>query len=71
MYQPQIYRADIEYSTHINKYDGDATPRRDTDGAEGVPEAFVWYFLRQMATAMHRMNNIPLRAYREYHVVHQ
>ncbi|THZ76808.1 hypothetical protein D6C84_08705, partial [Aureobasidium pullulans] len=67
----KLFRAQNKKYTHINKHDGDGTPRRDTDGAEGVPEAFVWYFLRQMATAMHRMNNIPLRAYKEYHVVHQ
>lgn len=39
--------------------------------SEVVPEAFVWYYLKQMAVTLHRMENIPLRRYMTSFVVHQ
>jgi hypothetical protein len=38
---------------------------------DGVPESFVWYYLKQMAIALHRMENIPLKRYKGHFVVHQ
>jgi len=43
-----------------------------TSAGEVVPEPFVWYYLKQMAIALHRMENIPLKRYiMENYVVHQ
>ncbi|KAI4719568.1 hypothetical protein E4T48_04255 [Aureobasidium sp. EXF-10727] len=51
---------------------GDDSPKWiDSEAGTRVPEPFVWYYLKQMAVALHRMNNIPLRRYKgNYEVVH-
>lgn len=36
-----------------------------------IPEQFVWYYLKQMAVALHRMNNIPIRQNKRNFVVHK
>jgi hypothetical protein len=43
----------------------------EAPAGERVPEPFVWYYLKQMAIALHRMENIPLKRYRDSFVVHQ
>lgn len=38
---------------------------------ETVPEPFIWYYLKQMAIALHRLNNIPIGNLAQRCVVHQ
>lgn len=40
-------------------------------GGKVIPEPFVWYYLKQMAIALHRMSNIPLRKNKGDFVVHK
>lgn len=71
------------YSRHPNpKYDpkirsgkksgDDHNPKSvAVSGGKVIPEPFVWYYLKQMAVALHRMSNIPVRKNKGDFVVHK
>ncbi|KAI5275411.1 hypothetical protein E4T47_01536 [Aureobasidium subglaciale] len=63
-----LFKAHNRHYNHPNPCGGDpiASPR-----GTAPSESFIWYFLKQMAIALHRMNNIPLNAYKDQYVVHQ
>ncbi|CAD0111949.1 unnamed protein product [Aureobasidium uvarum] len=73
-----LMNAQIKAYRHLNPNYGSEGSGHDSpkwvDSAAGTraPEPFIWYYLKQMAVALHRMNNIPLRRYKDnYQVVHQ
>ncbi|KAI4733269.1 hypothetical protein E4T50_16178 [Aureobasidium sp. EXF-12298] len=43
----------------------------EVSGGKVIPEPFVWYYLKQMAVALHRMSNIPIRQNKGDFVVHK
>ncbi|KAG9553928.1 kinase-like protein, partial [Aureobasidium melanogenum] len=43
----------------------------DISGGKVIPEPFAWYYLKQMAVALHRMSNIPIRQNKGDFVVHK
>ncbi|KAI5203083.1 hypothetical protein E4T39_04352 [Aureobasidium subglaciale] len=63
-----LFKAHKRPYNHPNPNGGDhiASP-----GGTAPSESFIWYLLKQMAIALHRMNNIPLNAYKDQYVVHQ
>lgn len=73
---------DLCNSQHVNpNYDPDIESGEGSEdhnplliqasAGEIVPEPFVWYYLKQMAVASHRMSNIPTRQNKGHFVVHQ
>ncbi|KAG9963225.1 kinase-like protein, partial [Aureobasidium melanogenum] len=43
----------------------------EVSGGKVIPEPFAWYYLKQMAVALHRMSNIPIRQNKGDFVVHK
>lgn len=80
MHKAGIPIVNLYNSRHVNpNYDPDIPGGEDSYNLKSVkvsagaviPEQFVWYYLKQMAVALHRMSNIPIRKNKGDFVVHQ
>ncbi|KAG9637485.1 kinase-like protein, partial [Aureobasidium melanogenum] len=79
----KLMKAQNQRYRHPNpNYDPDSGSREDSEddnnpksievsGGKVIPEPFVWYYLKQMAVALHRMSNIPIRHNKGDFVVHK
>ncbi|KAK6002591.1 hypothetical protein QM012_001341 [Aureobasidium pullulans] len=59
----------LNYESGNSEYDIAKSVK--VSGGEVIPEPFVWYYLKQMAIALHRMSNIPIRQNKGNFVVHK
>ncbi|KAG9638013.1 kinase-like protein, partial [Aureobasidium melanogenum] len=79
----KLMKAQNQRYSHPNpNYDPDSGSREDFEdnnnpksievsGGKVIPEPFAWYYLKQMAVALHRMSNIPIRQNKGDFVVHK
>ncbi|KAG9668248.1 kinase-like protein, partial [Aureobasidium melanogenum] len=79
----KLMKAQNQKYRHPNpKYDSDIGSGDDSvndynpksiavSGGKVIPEPFVWYYLKQMAVALHRMSNIPVHKNKGDFVVHK